>query len=73
MKWLKETEESEFKKLSVFVKGIYNDYDATLNILKTVFSNALLEGHVNRFNTIKIQMYGRVGFELLRKKVLYQI
>ncbi|MDO6354565.1 transposase [Caloramator sp. CAR-1] len=71
--WLKEAEESEFKELSVFVKGIYNDYEATLNILKTDFSNALLEGDVNRLKTIKRQMFGRAGFELLRKKVLYQI
>jgi len=71
--WLKEAEESEFKELSVFVKGIYNDYKATLNILKTDFSNALLLGHVNRLKTIKRQMFGRAGFELLKKKVFYQI
>lgn len=33
-------------------------------------NNGLTEGNVNRLKNIKRQMYGRAGFELLRKKVV---
>jgi transposase len=29
-------------------------------------SNGPVEGHINRLKTLKRQMYGRAGFELLR-------
>ncbi|MEV6201502.1 hypothetical protein AB0M64_16225 [Streptomyces sp. NPDC051771] len=31
---------------------------------------AVVEGHVNRINKLKRQMFGRAGFALLRKRVL---
>ena len=33
------------------------------------WSNGPVEGHVNRLKTIKRQMYGRAGFDLLRQRV----
>jgi transposase len=33
-------------------------------------SSGAVEGHVNRIKMIKRQMYGRAGFDLLRKRVL---
>jgi transposase len=29
-----------------------------------------VEGHINRLKTLKRQMYGRAGFELLRARLL---
>ena len=34
------------------------------------WSNGPVEGEVNRLKTIKRQMYGRAGFDLLRHRVL---
>jgi transposase len=34
------------------------------------FSNGPVEGHINRLKTLKRQMYGRAGFELLRARLL---
>ncbi|NLC85373.1 MAG: transposase, partial [Bacteroidales bacterium] len=32
--------------------------------------NGVVEGHVNRLKNKKREMYGRAGFELLRRKVI---
>jgi transposase len=34
------------------------------------WSNGQVEGHVNRLKTIKRQMYGRAGVELLRARLI---
>ena len=34
------------------------------------WSNGPVEGHVNRLKTIKRQMYGRAGVELLRARLI---
>jgi transposase len=34
------------------------------------WNNGPMEGHINRLKTIKRQMYGRAGFELLKSRVL---
>ncbi|WP_394366255.1 hypothetical protein [Sphingobacterium paramultivorum] len=36
----------------------------------TSISNGQVEGQVNRIKNIKRKMYGKAGFELLRKMVL---
>jgi hypothetical protein len=36
------------------------------------WSNGQLEGQVNRLKLIKRMMYGRGGFDLLRRRVLYR-
>ena len=55
-----------------FVSGLERDRDAVTNALTLTYSNGPAERHVNRLKLIKRTMYGRAGFELLRKKVLYQ-
>jgi transposase len=40
------------------------------NSLKESFSNGPVEGHINRLKTLKREMYGRAGFELLRARLL---
>ncbi|MFI9176311.1 hypothetical protein ACIGXB_43845 [Streptomyces lincolnensis] len=34
------------------------------------WNSGVAEGHVNRIKMLKRQMFGRAGFELLRKRVL---
>jgi transposase len=46
------------------------DYNAVIAAVIYNQSNGLTEGCVNRLKNIKRQMYGRAGFELLRRKVI---
>jgi transposase len=56
--------------LKNFAKGLQQDYDAVKAAVSLKWSNGQVEGQVNRLKNIKRQMYGRAGFELLRKRVL---
>jgi transposase len=51
-------------------KTLRRDWHAVQNSLKESFSNGPVEGHINRLKTLKRQMYGRAGFELLRARLL---
>ena len=55
--------------LKTFANGLLHDIKAVENGILP-WSNGAVEGHVNRIKTIKRQMYGRAGFELLRRKVI---
>lgn len=71
-KWTQLVRSSEYELtgLKTLAKGISQDLKAVKNAIKWSWSNGPVEGHVNRIKTIKRQMYGRAGFELLRKKVI---
>ena len=56
--------------LKPFANGLLQDIRAVENGIKLPWSNGAVEGHVNRIKSIKRQMYGRAGFELLRRKVI---
>lgn len=56
--------------LNNFAKNLLKDYDAVNNAVITNISNGQVEGQVNRIKTIKRKMYGKAGFQLLRKMVL---
>jgi transposase len=53
-----------------FINGINHDLEAIKNAIKYPWSNGVVEGHVNRLKNKKREMYGRAGFELLRRKVV---
>jgi transposase len=46
------------------------DHAAVRNGLTLPHSSGAVEGHVNRIKMLKRQMYGRAGFDLLRKRIL---
>jgi len=46
------------------------EYEAVNNAVITNISNGQVEGQVNQIKNIKRKMYGRAGFQLLRKMVL---
>ena len=54
-----------------FVKRLSADYEAVRAAVTLGWSNGPVEGHVNRLKTIKRQMYGRAGFDLLRARMLH--
>ncbi len=71
-RWIDFVKHSRYKLagLKSFARGLLRDIDAVENGIKMSWSNGAVEGHVNRIKSIKRQMYGRVGFDLLRQKVI---
>ncbi len=61
---------SNFNSLKSFVKGLIRDFEAVKVAIINKGNNGQTEGNVNRLKNIKRQMYGRAGFELLRRKVV---
>lgn len=69
--WIDQSTESDIKEITSFARGLLADYPAVENALTLPWSNGPVEGNVNRLKTIKRQMYGRAGFELLRRRVVH--
>lgn len=59
------------RELTNFAQGLKADWAAVQAALTMPWSNGQVEGQVNRLKTIKRQMYGRAGFDLLRQRVLH--
>jgi transposase len=68
--WLKAVDLSEVAELIRFGKGLRKDYEAVVAGLTLPYSNAQVEGQVNRLKLIKRSMFGRANFDLLRTRVL---
>ncbi len=71
--WVVEAAASSSSVIRGFAKGIKADYDAVLAALQLPWSNAQLEGQVNRLKVIKRVMYGRAKFDLLKIRVMTKI
>jgi transposase len=59
------------RELANFAQGLKADWAAVQAALTMHWNNGQVEGQVNRLKTIKRQMYGRAGFDLLRQRVLH--
>lgn len=70
--WIKEAEACHYSKIYSFAQYIKNDAKAVEQACLTNFSNALLEGNINRAKAIKRGMYNRAGIASLRAKMIYQ-
>jgi transposase len=68
--WLAACTQSGIGTLVSFAKGLRQDYAAVRAALEEPWSSGQAEGQINRLKMLKRQMYGRAGFELLRKRVL---
>ena len=55
-----------------FVRGLRQDYAAVEQAFVSEWSNGQTEGQVNRLKMLKRQGYGRAGFDLLRRRVLFR-
>lgn len=63
---------SQLPGLTGFALHLHRDFDAVPAGLTLDWSSGATEGAVNRIKKIKRQLYGRAGFELLRKVILLQ-
>jgi transposase len=68
--WIIAAEQAALPGISRFATGLNADIAAVTAGLSLPFSSGPVEGNVNRIKMIKRQMYGRAGFDLLRKRVL---
>lgn len=68
--WLSRCVALNQDALCQFVRGLRQDYAAVKQAFCSAWSNGQVEGQVNRLKMIKRQMYGRAGFELLRRRVV---
>ena len=67
--WLAAVGADDQPELHSFATGIRQDKEAVLNGLSLPYSSGRVEGTVNKIKTVKRQMYGRAGFDLLRTRV----
>lgn len=68
--WLDDAHRSGLYGLRRFAHIIRHDLAAVRNAISERWSNKQTEGHINRLKTLKRQMYGRAGTELLRARLL---
>ena len=68
--WLAAVEADEQSGLRSLAAGIRHDMQAVTNGLTLQWNSGRVEGTVNKIKMIKRQMYGRAGFDLLRKRVI---
>ena len=70
--WLAEALDSNLEELKNFARGLRQDYEAVKLAFTLPWSNGQVEGQVNRLKMLKRQMYGRAGFKLLRRRILFR-
>lgn len=68
--WIKAATATDLPSLQRFAQHLERDLDAVIAGLSHPWNSGVVEGHVNRIKMLKRQMFGRAGFELLRKRVL---
>ncbi|MGI8450343.1 MAG: ISL3 family transposase [Streptosporangiaceae bacterium] len=69
-RWLQEAATSEITPLVSFAAGLRKDLAAVVAGVTLPWSSGVVEGHNTRIKLVKRQMYGRGGFDLLRRRVL---
>ncbi|WP_406858746.1 transposase [Streptomyces sp. HUAS MG47] len=70
--WIDAVDAGRLPGLTGFALHLLRDRDAVTAGLTLDWSSGSIEGAVNRIKKIKRQLYGRAGFELLRKMILLQ-
>ncbi|WP_318218610.1 ISL3 family transposase [Streptomyces sp. SCL15-6] len=68
--WLEAVRQDDLPSLHTLAAGLDRDRDAVIAGLTLPWNSGVVEGHVNRIKMLKRQMFGRAGFQLLRKRVL---
>ena len=68
--WCDDVINDENENIKGFARGVLKDYKAVYQGFVSNWSSGPVEGQVNRLKNIKRQMYGRAGYELLRKRVV---
>ena len=65
--WLSAAQQTPLRN---FARSLRSDLAAVRAAIELPWSNGPTEGHINRLKTLKRQMYGRAGFDLLRARLL---
>ena len=68
--WITEVRACGIATMETFAAGLELDAAAVRAALTTLWGNGQTEGQVNRLKTLKRQMYGRAGLDLLRRRML---
>jgi len=68
--WMERALKTGIHALQRFVRTLKQDTGAVEAAVSEKWSNGPVEGQVNRLKTIKRQMYGRAGVELLRARLI---
>lgn len=69
-RWFTDVSESGPVELQRVATGMEADAAAICEAITSRWSIGVVKGHVNRLKMLKLQMYGRAGFELLRRRVM---
>ncbi|MFF4509153.1 ISL3 family transposase [Streptomyces sp. NPDC001401] len=70
--WINTARAAQLPGITGFARGLTSDLEAVIAGLALQWSSGGTEGAVTRVKKIKRQLYGRAGFELLRKLILLQ-
>ncbi|MCT2546792.1 transposase [Streptomyces atratus] len=70
LEWLDAVRKDDLPSPHTLAAGIDRDRDAVIAGLTLPWNSGVVEGHINRIKMLKRQMFGRAGFQLLRKRVL---
>ncbi|GKQ40791.1 hypothetical protein ALMP_73120 [Streptomyces sp. A012304] len=66
--WIESaTAPRDLPSLRRFAQHLERDLDAVIAGLSLPWNPGVVEGHVNRIKMLKRQMFGRAGFDVLRK------
>jgi transposase len=71
--WINDNIRSAIIHIKKFAQILKKDVTAVSNTLKYEYTNAVLQGHVNRLKNINRMIYVRASFNLLTQRVLFQI
>jgi transposase len=69
-RWIERAQATGIASIQNFVCQVRRDILAVEAAVTEKWSNGPVEGQVNRLKTIKRQMYGRAGVELLRARLI---
>ena len=68
--WLEEVEGSGLAEIRVFARGVRQDEAAARMVVSLPWPNGQIGGRAHGLKMLKRQMFGRAGFDLLRRRVL---
>jgi transposase len=68
-RWIASVQVDDLPSLQAFVTGLGQDIDAVVADLSLRYSSGAVDGHNNKIEMLKRQMFGRADFDLVRERV----
>jgi transposase len=69
-RWAEKAAATGIGAIQAFVRQLKKDLLAVEHAVEHLWSKGPTEGQINRLKTLKPQVYGRAGIELLRARLL---